>query len=85
MEHEVSLPCSSNYTIAPYGSLFESTLRFYTPSKIQFNIILPSMLWSPKPLNVFRQEIVYIFHFLLSAYPAHLPLFNEMIDYEVLH
>jgi len=57
---------------------------FTLPLKIQFNIILPPRLWSPKPLNIFRQEIVNIFHFLPSAYPAHLPLFNEIIDYEVL-
>jgi len=85
MEYEVALPRSSKYTIAPCDSLFESILRFYTPSKIQFNIILPSRLWSPKPLNVFRQEIVCIFHFPPSAYPTHLPLFNEIIDYEVRH
>jgi hypothetical protein len=85
MEHEGSLPCSSKYTTGPYDSLFESTVRFYTPSKIQFNIILPSRRWPVKPLNVFRQEIVYIFHFLPLARSAGLPSCNKIIDYEVLH
>ena len=87
MEHEGSLRCSSKYTIGPYNSLFESTVRFYTPSKFQFNIILPFRHWSLKLSNVFHQEIVrvYIFHFLPSARPAHLPLCNEIIDYKVLN
>ena len=66
MEHEVSLPCSSKYSIGPYDSLFESVLRIYTPSKVQFNIILPSGRWYLKHLNVFRQEILCIFIFSLQ-------------------
>ena len=89
MELEGSLSCSLKYAIGPYDSLFVSTVQFYTSSTIHFNIILPSRRWSVKPnfvFNVFRQEIVYIFfYFLPSARPAHLPLCNEIIDYEVLH
>ena len=84
MEHEVSLPCSSKYTVGPYDSL-NPLYDFYTSSKFQFNIILPSRRWPLKPLNVFRQEIVYIFPFLPSARSAGLPSCNEIIECEVLH
>jgi hypothetical protein len=42
MDLEVSLSCLSKDAIGPFYSLFEAAARVYTPSKIQFNIILPS-------------------------------------------
>jgi hypothetical protein len=76
MEHEGSFPCSTKYTIGPYDSLFESTVKFYTPSKIQFNIILPSRRWSLKPLN-FSAKKLYTF-FIFSLQLAQLVLLHVM-------